>query len=467
MAVKLHPSIDKGLKAGAKKFKGGTLTCHCAADPVTVSIKGNVAHNHACGCTKCWKPAGAKFSVVAVVSRDNLSVTANEQKLTTVDASAAIQRHACSGCGVHMYGRIENTEPSVLRSRLRARGAVEGEGLGQAGIRGVRVVHHRSGRRQAQGDDQDPRSPQEAAPPALRLPVAAAHGCDRHACREGRRARSRSDRPIDILATISQHACFGGVLGYYQHPSRTNNCDMRFAVYAPPQAAAGPVPVLYYLAGLTCTEETFVTKAGALEHAARHGIMLVAPDTSPRVQLPGDRESWDFGIAAGFYLDATQAPWATHYRMYSYVVDELPQVIAANFKADISRSGIMGHSMGGHGALTIALKNPQKYKSLSAFAPIAAPIQSPWGNKAFTGYLGAYRAAWSQYDATELVKAGHRFAGWHPHRPGHRRTNSSPSSSSPICWWRRARQRGRKSTCRCARATTTATSSSRASSRST
>ena len=186
---------------------------------------------------------------------------------------------------------------------------------------------------------------------------------------------------------------------------------MRFAVYAPPQAAAGPVPVLYYLAGLTCTEETFVTKAGALEHAARHGIMLVAPDTSPRVQLPGDRESWDFGIAAGFYLDATQAPWATHYRMYSYVVDELPQVVAEYFKADISRSGIMGHSMGGHGALTIALKNPQKYKSLSAFAPIAAPIQSPWGNKAFTGYLGAYRAAWSQYDATELVKAGHRFAG--------------------------------------------------------
>jgi S-formylglutathione hydrolase len=214
-----------------------------------------------------------------------------------------------------------------------------------------------------------------------------------------------------LLATLSRHACFGGVLGYYQHPSQVNHCDMRFAVYAPPQAAAGPVPVLYYLAGLTCTEETFVTKACALEHAARHGIMLVAPDTSPRVTLPGDRESWDFGIAAGFYLDATQAPWAAHYRMYSYVVDELPAVIAANFKADVSRSGIMGHSMGGHGALTIALKNPGKYKSVSAFAPIAAPTQSPWGNKAFTGYLGAYRAAWSQYDATELVKAGHRFPG--------------------------------------------------------
>ncbi len=201
------------------------------------------------------------------------------------------------------------------------------------------------------------------------------------------------------------------MLGYYQHASRTNHCDMRFAVYSPPQAADGPVPVLYYLAGLTCTEETFVTKGGALEHAAKHGLMLVAPDTSPRVQLPGDRESWDFGIAAGFYLDATQAPWSKHYRMYSYVVDELPGVVAASFEADVSRSGIMGHSMGGHGALTIALKNPQKYRSLSAFAPIAAPIQSPWGMKAFTGYLGAYRAAWSQYDATELVKAGHRFPG--------------------------------------------------------
>jgi S-formylglutathione hydrolase len=214
-----------------------------------------------------------------------------------------------------------------------------------------------------------------------------------------------------LSATISKHACHGGVLGYFQHRSQANDCDMRFAVFTPPQAAEGPVPVLYYLAGLTCTEETFVTKGGALEHAARHGIMLVAPDTSPRVPLPGDRESCDFGIAAGFYLDATQEPWSKHYRMYSYVVDELPAIIAANFKADIDRSGIMGHSMGGHGALTIGLRNPEKYRSLSAFAPIAAPIQSPWGLKAFTGYLGAYRAAWSQYDATELVKAGNRFQG--------------------------------------------------------
>jgi len=214
-----------------------------------------------------------------------------------------------------------------------------------------------------------------------------------------------------MIATISKHACFGGTLGYYQHPSKVNDCDMKFAVYSPPAAARRPVPVLYYLAGLTCTEETFIIKACALEHASRHGLMLVAPDTSPRVPLPGDRDSWDFGIAAGFYLDATEAPWSKHYRMYSYVVKELPVAIAKDFPADISRSGIMGHSMGGHGALTIALKNPQSYHSVSAFAPIAAPIQSPWGVKAFSGYLGAYRGAWSQYDATELVKSGSRFPG--------------------------------------------------------
>ena len=146
-----------------------------------------------------------------------------------------------------------------------------------------------------------------------------------------------------------------------------------------------------------------------LQYAALHGIMLVAPDTSPRVELPGDRESWDFGIAAGFYLDATQAPWSQHYRMYSYVTDELPKVVAANFKADFARAGIFGHSMGGHGALTIALKNPGKYKSVSAFAPICAPSQVPWGNKAFTGYLGADKAAWAQYDAVELIKSGKKF----------------------------------------------------------
>ncbi len=184
---------------------------------------------------------------------------------------------------------------------------------------------------------------------------------------------------------------------------------MRFAVFTPPQVSNGPVPVLYYLAGLTCSEETFMIKAGALEHAARLGLMLVAPDTSPRVELPGDRDSWDFGIAAGFYLDATREPWSRHYRMYSYVVDELPRVVAGNFRADTRRSGIMGHSMGGHGALTIALKNPRVYRSASAFAPIAAPMRVPWGQKAFLGYLGEDRAAWAGHDATALIADGHRF----------------------------------------------------------
>jgi S-formylglutathione hydrolase len=214
---------------------------------------------------------------------------------------------------------------------------------------------------------------------------------------------------MTTLTTISQHACFGGVLGYYKHPSTANDCEMKFAVYVPPQATAGAVPVLTYLAGLTCTEETFVVKSGALQHAAQHGLMLVAPDTSPRVELPGDRDSWDFGIAAGFYLDATQAPWSRHYRMYSYVTDELPNLVTANFKADPARAGICGHSMGGHGALTIALRNPGKYKSVSAFAPICAPSQVPWGNKAFTGYLGADKSAWAPYDAVELIKGGKTF----------------------------------------------------------
>ncbi len=212
-----------------------------------------------------------------------------------------------------------------------------------------------------------------------------------------------------MIEVISRHFCHGGDLGYFKHRSATNDCDMRFAVFTPPQVSNGPVPVVYYLAGLTCNEETFVIKAGALQHAPRLGLMLVAPDTSPRVELPGDRESWDFGIAAGFYLDATQSPWSRHYRMYSYVVNELPSVISASFRADRSRSGIMGHSMGGHGALTIALKNPSKYRSVSAFAPISAPTQVPWGHKAFTGYLGPDRSTWTEYDACELVKSGRRF----------------------------------------------------------
>lgn len=207
------------------------------------------------------------------------------------------------------------------------------------------------------------------------------------------------------LETLSGHACFGGRVGFHRHQSTSTGTAMRFAVFTPPQAAARPVPVLYYLAGLTCTEETFMMKAGAQRVAAELGLMLVAPDTSPRgIELPGDRDSWDFGVAAGFYLDATREPWSRHYRMYHYVVHELPALIAANFPADTARAGLFGHSMGGHGALTIGLKHRDLYRSISAFAPIAAPMQCPWGVKAFSGYLGEDRAAWAQYDATAIVR---------------------------------------------------------------
>jgi S-formylglutathione hydrolase len=203
---------------------------------------------------------------------------------------------------------------------------------------------------------------------------------------------------------ISQHRSFGGVVGFYRHDAATTACSMRFSVFTPPQAEKGRVPVLYYLAGLTCTEETFMMKAGAQRVAAELGLMLVAPDTSPRgVKLPGDSDSWDFGVGAGFYVDATEEPWSRHYRMYSYVTQELPALIDADFAIDRERVGIFGHSMGGHGALVIALKNPERYRSVSAFAPIAAPKTCPWGEKAFTGYLGADKGQWSGYDATELV----------------------------------------------------------------
>jgi S-formylglutathione hydrolase len=203
---------------------------------------------------------------------------------------------------------------------------------------------------------------------------------------------------------ISQHRSFGGVVGFYRHVAATTACSMRFSVFTPPQAEKGRVPVLYYLAGLTCTEETFMMKAGAQRIAAELGLMLVAPDTSPRgVKLPGDSDSWDFGVGAGFYVDATEEPWSRHYRMYSYVTQELAALIEAHFAIDPQRLGIFGHSMGGHGALVMALKNPERYRSVSAFAPIAAPKTCPWGEKAFTGYLGADKGQWSGYDATELV----------------------------------------------------------------
>jgi S-formylglutathione hydrolase len=204
--------------------------------------------------------------------------------------------------------------------------------------------------------------------------------------------------------TLSEHRSYGGVVGFYRHAADTTRCSMRFAVFTPSQAAHRPVPVLYYLAGLTCSEETFMIKAGAQRMAAELGLMLVAPDTSPRgVPLAGDSDAWDFGVGAGFYLDATQEPWAAHYRMYSYVTRELPELIDARFPADGARRGIFGHSMGGHGALTIALKNPARYRSVSAFAPISAPRRSPWGQKAFSGYLGPDSGQWAEYDATELV----------------------------------------------------------------
>ncbi|HEU4536702.1 MAG TPA: S-formylglutathione hydrolase [Polyangiaceae bacterium] len=208
------------------------------------------------------------------------------------------------------------------------------------------------------------------------------------------------------IETLSEQPCFGGSVGFYRHDSRACGLPMRLAVFRPPQASRGPVPVLYYLAGLTCTEETFMAKAGAQRLAAELGLMLVAPDTSPRgAGAPGEDADWDFGTGAGFYLDATRDPWSKHYRMYSYVTDELPALVAASFPARPDRQGIFGHSMGGHGALVCGLRNPDKYRSISAFAPIGAPSQCPWGEKAFGGYLGPDREAWRAYDASELVKA--------------------------------------------------------------
>lgn len=211
------------------------------------------------------------------------------------------------------------------------------------------------------------------------------------------------------LNTISSHRCFGGTQFFHSHESHECGTEMKFSVFVPPQAGERAVPVLYYLAGLTCTEETFMMKAGAQRMAAELGIMLVAPDTSPRkARLPGDDASWDFGIGAGFYVDATQAPWSQHYRMYSYVTRELPQLVQSLPNVRTDRQGIFGHSMGGHGALVCALRNPQQYRSVSAFAPIAAPMQCPWGHKAFGNYLGNDREQWAQYDASELV-AKQRF----------------------------------------------------------
>ncbi|MCP3164218.1 S-formylglutathione hydrolase [Myxococcus qinghaiensis] len=205
---------------------------------------------------------------------------------------------------------------------------------------------------------------------------------------------------------LSQHRCFDGTVGFYKHGSEACGGEVRFGVFVPPQARERKVPVLYYLAGLTCTEDTFLIKGGAQRVASELGLMLVAPDTSPRgAGYPGEDASWDFGVGAGFYLDATQAPWSARYRMGTYVTRELPALIAEHFPAREDRQGIFGHSMGGHGALVCALRNPERYRSVSAFAPIVAPMRVPWGQKAFKGYLGEDTATWREYDATELIRA--------------------------------------------------------------
>jgi len=206
-----------------------------------------------------------------------------------------------------------------------------------------------------------------------------------------------------MLELISEHACFGGSQRFYQHASQAIGLPMRFSVYLPPQSKDKKVPVLFYLAGLTCTEETFMIKAGAQRLASELGIILVAPDTSPRgAGVVGESDNWDFGVGAGFYVDATQAPWSRHYRMHSYLL-ELRKTVLQEFSADESKVGIFGHSMGGHGALVMALRHPDLFRSVSAFAPIAAPSGCPWGEKAFSGYLGANRAEWLQYDASALM----------------------------------------------------------------
>jgi len=206
------------------------------------------------------------------------------------------------------------------------------------------------------------------------------------------------------MERIEHRACFGGWQDVYRHESKVLGCAMNLAVYLPPQAERERLPVLYWLSGLTCTEQNFIAKAGAQRYAAEHGVIVVAPDTSPRGEGVADDPAYDLGQGAGFYVNATRAPWSAHYRMYDYVLEELPALVEASFPASGAR-GISGHSMGGHGALVVALRNPGRYRSVSAFAPIVAPAQVPWGEKAFAAYLGEDRAAWQAYDATALVAA--------------------------------------------------------------
>jgi S-formylglutathione hydrolase len=212
------------------------------------------------------------------------------------------------------------------------------------------------------------------------------------------------------IETLSEHRCFGGVQGFYRHDSAEIGLPMKFGVFVPPQAAHGPVPVLFFLAGLTCNEETFAIKAGAQRVAAELGLAIVTPDTSPRdTGIEGADASWDFGHGAGFYLDATQEPWTKHFRMESWITRELREMVMTNFPTRPDRVGICGHSMGGHGALTLALRHPGLYQSVSAIAPICAPSQCPWGEKAFGRYLGTDRTAWAAHDAVELIKSGRKM----------------------------------------------------------
>ncbi len=210
------------------------------------------------------------------------------------------------------------------------------------------------------------------------------------------------------METISENRCFGGVLGVYSHKAETTGCDMTFAVYLPPQAEDGPVPVLWYLSGLTCTHENAMVKAGAQAWAAVEGMALVFPDTSPRGEGVADDEAYDLGQGAGFYVDATEAPWVPHFQMYSYITQELQELVTAEFPIDAEAQGITGHSMGGHGAITMALANPDLYRSLSAFAPIANPTASDWGRKQLSAYLGPDGAKWARHDATLML----RQTGW-------------------------------------------------------
>ena len=204
---------------------------------------------------------------------------------------------------------------------------------------------------------------------------------------------------------ISEQSCFGGTMGFYAHHSEATGTGMRFGVYVPAQARNAKVPAVYWLAGLTCTEETFMIKAGAQRLAAEHGLVLVAPDTSPRgADIAGEEADWDFGTGAGFYLDAQAEPWARHYRMASYITDELPRLIESHFPVVAGLRGIFGHSMGGHGALVTALRDPPAWRSVSAFAPIGNPIAVPWGQKAFSRYLGDDRNAWAAWDASVLMR---------------------------------------------------------------